>query len=366
MIRVAYVTKNLAANGITNVVMNYGIHLDQSRFELTVFSGAPVEHIYANRLKEENIRVIELAEKRANPVAYYTALWKELRKGFDIVHIHGNSATITIELLVSMLAGVRIRIAHGHNVTCDHRILHRVLQPVMKRGYSHGFACSDAAGKWLFGNGSYEVLPNAFETAKFRFDPEPRKRIRKALGLSDQFVMGNVARFNAQKNHGFLLSIFEKVAKQRQDAVLLLVGNGPKLEEIQKRIANHPYRERIIYYGITEKVEELYDAMVVFVLPTQYEGLGIVFIEAQISGLPVVTSNRVPQEVDVAGRTVMLSLDADPAVWCDAILGSTQIDRMEFYKEHRNEISAYDISQSIRKLERTYEALIENAGDRRS
>lgn len=360
MVKVIYVTKNLAANGITGVVMNYGIHLDKSQFKLDVITGAPVESIYREKLENNNIKVIDLPPKRKNPVAYYQKMWRQLKKGYDIIHIHGNSATITVELMMAKLAGIKVRIAHSHNVTCDHKRIHHVLQPLMRKLYTYGFACSKAAGKWMFGKGAFEVLPNAFQTEKFIFNEVERIQVRKSLGISDKYVIGNVARFNDQKNHEYLLKVFEKVAEKREDAVLLLVGNGPNLEKIQKKIAEHPYKDRIIYYGITDKVAQLYAAMDVFVLPTKYEGLGIVFVEAQINGLPVVTSDQVPREVNIADRAVFLPLTEDVSAWCKSILNAPQTERKEFYASHKSSIEAYNISRCACRLKEKYETFINN------
>lgn len=361
MIKIAYITKNLAANGITNVVMNYGMRLEKSRFELTIIAGDPIESIYENKLIQRGINVIKLPSKKKNPLAYYKKIWKELRNNYQIVHIHCNSATSIVDLLMAKLIGIRVRIVHCHNITCDHVAIHKALQPILKKLYTYGFACSDAAGKWMFGNSSYEVLPNAFQTEKFIFDDSKRNAVRESLKITDKFVIGNVARFNDQKNHEYLLRIFEGVAQKRDDAVLLLVGNGPNLNNIKKKIEEHPYHNRIIYYGITDNVTELYSAMDVFVLPTKYEGLGIVFVEAQINGLPVVTSDRVPCEVNIENRVQFLPLKSDVQEWVEAVLTAPQIERASFYTTHRDSIDKYNISKCINQLESKYRKLVECA-----
>lgn len=365
MIKIAYLTKNLAANGITNVALNYGLRLDKSRFQLTLIAGVPVEEVYRQKLAEEGIRLVELPPKKKNPLGYYGKIWSELKRSYDIVHVHGSSATITVEILLAKLAGVPVRIAHSHSVSCDHPRIHKALKPILKKLCSYGFACSSAAGAWLFGDGAYKVLPNAFQVEKFVFDPETRKRVRENLGIEQAFVIGNIARFNESKNHGYLLDVFEKVAEKRVDAVLLLVGNGPKLEEIKARILKHPYQERILYYGITDKPEELYAAMDVFALPTRYEGLGIVFVEAEISGLPAVASEGVPREVDIDGRVQFLPLTEAEDLWCEAILTDRSVDRAQFYETHRSEIMKYDIACSVKQLSDTYQRLVEEAGRRK-
>jgi len=359
MIKIAYITKNLAANGITNVIMNYGMRIGKDKFELTIIAGNPVESIYEYKLKQEGIKIVKLPPKKKNPLSYYREMWKELKNNYQIVHIHCNSATNVVELMMAKLVGIKVRIIHSHNVTCDHALIHQIFQPILKRLYTHGFACSDAAGKWMFGDSPYEVLPNAFETEKFAFDESSRNTVRKSLNITDKFVIGDVARFNDQKNHEYLLQIFEEVASKRDNAVLLLVGNGPNLDKIKQKIEEHPYRDRIIYYGITDNVTELYCAMDAFVLPTKYEGLGIVFVEAQINGLPVITSDRVPREVDIVGNTQFLPLEKNPEKWAKQILDvPTNFNRKAFYEQNVDAISAYDIKKAVHRLEDYYRRAI--------
>ena len=358
-INVVHMTKNLAANGITNVVLNYCIKLDSEKYNFTIMCGSPVEDIYRNVCTENNIQIIELPNKNKSSKEYYLSIWRNLsKKKYDIVHVHGNSATMTMELLFAKLKGINVRVAHSHNSTCDNLKIHKLLSPIMKRLYTKGFACSNIAGKWLFGDSLYDVLPNGFDVEKFLFNVELRNRLRKQLSLEDKYVVGCVARFNDQKNHPFLLDIFNEIAKEKNDAVLLLVGNGPKLDEILALINKHPYKDRIIYYGITDKVYELYSAMDVFLLPTKYEGLGIVFIEAQINGLPCVTSDQVPEEVDFGGRVKFLSLDSEKEKWAIETISTMQIDRTKVFEQYNEQINNYDIKSSSKILDEYYEGAI--------
>lgn len=360
VIKIAYVTKNMASNGITNVVMNYGTKLDQSKFQLTIITGTPIElKEYSEKCRKYGIKIVLLPAKDKSAIAYYRALWRELKNHYDIVHVHGNSAIITIEMMMAKFSGIKVRIAHCHNIMCDHTIAHKILRPVFKNLYTYGFACSMDAGKWLFRNGTFEVLPNAFQTERFVFNPTARTKIRKLLGIENNFVIGNIARFNDQKNHSYLLDVFEKVAQRKEDAILLLIGNGPNLEMIKNKIEKHPNKDRIIYYGVTDKIEELYSAMDVFVLPTKYEGLGIVFVEAQINGLPVVTSNRVPREVAMGNKIIFLPLESSQDLWCKTILQINVSDRKTFYETHYTDIMRYDIDCNVKRLENIYQKLVD-------
>lgn len=360
-VRVAMIANYLVKNGISNVIMNYCINLDKSKADITIIVGTPVEPYYRELCKKNNIGLIELPSRKKDTVSYYMALFKEFSASkYDIVHVHGNSATITAELLIARLKGIKIRIAHCHNSTCDNIKIHKALLPIFNRMYTYGYACSSLAGDWLFGQDKYDILPNCFDTKKFLFNAAKREQIRKELCLEGKFVIGTVARFNDQKNHPYLLKIFESVAREREDAYLFLVGGGPNLGEIKKQIAEHPYKDRIIYYGETNRVEDIYNIFDVFVLPTKFEGLGIVFIEAQINGLPVVTSNKVPPEVNIGNRTRFIAISENNIEeWKNAIFNAEIIDRTEFFYKHEDEISVYDIKNNAGFLLECYEKMMQ-------
>lgn len=360
MIKVAHVTKFLKSNGITNVIMNYSSHLDKSSFMNTIIAGAPISEIYRNQCNEEKVEVKELPSKDKSSLGYYISLFKFFQNGkYDIVHIHGNSATITVEMLLAKIAGIKVRIAHCHNSTCDHVYIHKLLSPFFKRLYTKGYACSDLAGKFMFGNSPYTVLTNGFEIDKFIFNQEKRDSLRQKLNLDNKFVIGNVARFNDQKNHIFLLDIFKQIASVDQDAVLFLVGAGPLLDKIKQLISEHPYKERIIYYGETDHVEDLYNAMDIFVLPSKYEGLGIVFIEAQINGLKCVTSDHVPSEVNINNHTVFLSLSENIEKWCIEALSTFSENRIDASMLAYKSAQEYNIHFSVKQLENDYRKLLD-------
>ena len=359
-ISVAMLTNDMNINGISTVVMNYCKYLNKEKFNITIIAGRPINELYVEECKKYGITLMEMPERREKPTRFYLRLFKcFIANKYDIVHVHGNSAMITPELFLAWTCGIKHRITHSHNSTCDNMKAHRVLLPIFNKLYTDGFACSNLAGRWLFGTNKFKVLNNGFLVEKFKFDNTKRQSLRKKYGLEDSFVIGNVARFNDQKNHQFLLNVFESVAEQKANAKLVLVGTGPNLESVKARIANSKFKDRILYLGESDKVNELYNLMDVFVLPSKHEGLGIVFIEAQINGLPVVTSDQVPREVNIGEMTKFLSLNESADKWAGEILKVKYIDRDAFYEEHRSKIDLYNIKNNAKELENYYESMME-------
>lgn len=359
IIRIAYLTKDMDVNGISTVILNYCQNIDRSRYCITIIAGPPIPMVYKEKLDALGIDIVEVPNKITDSRGYYQALFKELsRRKYDIVHVHGNSTTITIELMIAWLKGIRVRIAHCHNSTCDHLRAHKLLRPLFDLMYTHGFACSELAGKWMFGDKKFRVIPNGFDTKRFHFDASVRDDVRKELGIKEALLLGHIGRFNNQKNHPFLLDVFEAVARERDDAWLVLVGGGPDFEKVNELIQQHPYNKRIIVYGETDYPERIYNAMDVFVFPSKHEGLGIVLLEAQINGLRCIASDVVPDEASLGDSLKLLPLEESIENWKNMILEQHYEDRDQLYRNHMNHIMQYNIYENAQDMQSLYSASV--------
>lgn len=359
-LRIAYLTKDMAVNGITAVIMNYCRHLDRDRYQLTVLAGSPITETYRTECEKLGVQLIELPPKKSAPKAYYRAIWKHLSaRAFDVVHIHGNSATITVELAIAAWKGIGVRIAHSHNTTCDNEKLHKLLSPLFRLLCTHRIACGEEAGKWMFGRKPFVSLPNGIDNARFAFDPNKRAEVRRELGV-EGYLIGHIGRFNDQKNHPFLLSVFEKAAAVLPNAYLLLVGDGPNYDKVTAMIETHPYKSRIICYGTTDRMDAVYSAIDVFVLPSLFEGLPVALIEAQSAGLDCVVSDRVTGEADLTNSVAFLPID-DAAGWAEKLSAlsttHTEVDRERCSAERRDRITraGYDAAVNARMLSSIYD-----------
>ena len=357
-IKVELVVNDFVINVISTVIMNYCRNLDMKQFQVTIVAGAPIAPLYRSECEALGIKWCLLPERKTSPGAYYKALFSVLsRKRFDIVHVHGNSATITPELFFAWIKGIKIRIAHSHSSNCTHLKAHRLLLPLFNRLYTHAFACSNCAGEWLFGKKAFILVPNGFTVSRFRFSEEKRQQVRAELGLEDKFVLGQVGLINATKNQHFMLKLFESIAPQASDTFLLLIGTGPDFDKVSELVSRHPYRDRILLYGESKDPSVLYNAMDVFVFPSIYEGLGIVLLEAQMNGLKCVVSDSVPEEVRLGSNVSFLSLEENIQKWVEEILAPSQIDRDSFYQKNIEAISQYDIRENALALMRLYKKM---------
>lgn len=353
MVRIAVITKNLNLNGISNVVMNYCTKIDKEKFKITILTNSEIAEKNKNLCKNNNIDIIVLPS-RENIIAYFFALLNILnKKKYDIVHVNGNSSTIFFDLLAEKLKGIKIRIAHSHNTTCNHLLLNKILYPLFSKLYTNAFACGNDAGKWMFHDKPFTVIKNGFDVNNFKFNSGRRNKIRKELRLENKYVIGHIGGFNNEKNQQFLLEIFNKIAYKNKESYLLLIGDGYNFETIKSIAENSPYNNRIMLYGKTNDSASMYDAMDLFVLPSLHEVLPVVLLEAQISGLPCVVSDTVTNEVDF-GDIVWKSLNDNSSEWLNKLPYRNEDSRMKYFNDHIEIIKQYDIRNDVKMLENTY------------
>ena len=258
---------------------------------------------------------------------------KELTKIFNennykIVHSHINTLSV-FPLKIAKKCGIPVRIAHSHSTTnkkeWKKNMLKQILRPFSKKYATNYMCCSELAGRWLFGNKEYNngnvyILNNAIDVEKFSYNESIRIKKRKELNIDDnKLIIGHVGRFVEQKNHKFLIDIFNQVQLKHKNAILLLIGQGPLLNEIKDKVKKLNLEEKVMFLGQREDINELYQAMDIFIFPSLYEGLGMALVEAQYSGLPCIASDEIPKEADITKNIIFLNLNRDKSKWADSI-----------------------------------------------
>ena len=323
MIRILYTVNGLRVNGMSAVILQYIANLNKNEYSFTLFTDE-IESQYEPLLEVNCVKVIQSHNRKRNPIAYYKELSDVIKEGrYDIIHAHGNSATIGLEMLAAKMHDISVRIAHSHNTTCMHPMIDRLLRPLLYGTYTHGIACGVEAGKWLFKGHNHIVIKNGIDLKKFSFQERKRSEVRKALNLTNQYVIGHIGRFTEQKNHRMILQIFKHYLKNHE-AVLLLVGNGPKETEIRKLASELRISDKVIFYGITSDTSPLYSAMDIFLFPSKFEGVPLTLIEAQANGLPCLISDTISPEVMITDLITSLPL-SDEMLWSDRL--NTVVDR---------------------------------------
>lgn len=360
IIRVAQVMGKMAGGGVEAVVMNYYKYIDKNKVQFDFIVDSDSTNIPKEEIESMGGRVIIVPPyQRLNK--YIPALIKLFKtEKYKIVHSHINTLSI-FPLFAAKQAGIPVRIAHNHSTAGKGELkkntLKYVLRPFSKLMPNYYFACSEYAGKWLFGKNAFKknnakIINNAINLDKFLYNKEIRERKRKELKLESKFVVGHVGRFTYQKNHRFLIDIFNEIHKQDNNAILMLIGTGELEEEIKQKVKNLNLSEYVRFMGQRNDVNEMMQVMDVFVLPSFYEGLPVVGIEAQATGMPCVVSAAVTKEVEVTNKVEFIDLCNDANFWAKKILEKKSFKR----NNAENELTknGYNIKIEANKLAEYY------------
>lgn len=320
MIRILVVitTAFTRTGGLATVMMNYWRALDKSELSFDFASTNKIDELLLEEISKEGCHYYQLPPRK-HVFSYYRAL-KELCQGYDVVHVHANSATSVIELMAAKTAGVHKRIHHNHNSHTAHPLLNKIIHPLFIRTVTDAVSCSDEAGKWLFGKDNYAILPNAINVDNFKYDPDVRQMIRNEFGIAEEeYVIGHIGKFVDAKNHEFLIKVFTKYHSTHPKSKLLLVGDGVWRPKIEAWVSESGCSESIILAGLRSDIPALAQAFDVFVFPSIYEGLPLSVLEAQSSGLPCFISTNVSSAVKVGCDVFMKDLSDGVESWAQSI-----------------------------------------------
>lgn len=359
-IRVAQVMGKMLGGGVESVVMNYYRHIDRNKVQFDFLVDDDSTRVPEEEIKELGGRVLHIPPYQ-HPLRYRKELVRLFREEhWPIVHSHINTLSV-FPLSAAKKAGVPVRIAHSHSSMgkgeLTKNLMKLALRPLSNLYPTERFACSEYAGKWLFGrDADFTVIPNAIELEKFCFDPIIRQETRRELGIADDmFLVGHVGRFMPQKNQTFLVDVLDKLLPQKPDTILAFVGDGPDRPNVQQHAQALGISDHILFLGQRTDVNHLYQAFDAFCLPSRYEGLGMVAIEAQVAGCPCVLSDQVPHEADVSGHSAFISIQ-EPDSWASEILRIQGADKREQINSNKK-LDFYDIEEQSKKICAQYEYL---------
>ena len=368
MIRILQSVSNMDRGGIETMLMNYYRHMDRTLVQFDFLANKSKPGNYNEEIRALGGRIF--LSPGLNPLHYpqYIRFMKELlarEKDIRVLHAH-NEAMGLYALRGAKAAGLQARIAHAHN-TCivrDYKWpLKMLCKPQLADTATALWGCGRDAGIYFFGKKNWEargmIVHNAIELDRFRFDPETRARMRREYGLDGHTVIGHVGRFNVQKNHSRLLDIFAAYLHQDASALLLLLGEGELETTMKQKAQQLGIAESVRFTGLQSNVNEWYQAMDMFVMPSLFEGLPVVGVEAQASGLPCLFSDAVTDEVALSAQAKRLSLQADDGAWAKALLdaGHTHADRAEGESIVRR--AGYDICQEATRIQNLYLTMAE-------
>ena len=364
-IRVLQILGIVAGGGVESVIMNYYEHIDRTKvqFDFVVHNDNKID--ITDKVKQMGGRVYQVTPYYRNPIAFVWDIYKVLKKNhYTIVHSNMNTLS-AFPLFAAWLAGVPVRILHNHSTASPgetkRNIMKYILRPLAKLFANRYFACSRLAGEWMYGkkmmdSGKVTIINNAIDLKKYAFNPRKREALRKELGITDEFVIGHVGRFMFQKNHEFLIDVFAKALKMQPNMVLLLIGDGPLKQSIEDKVRKLGIEENVKFLGLRNDVQDLYNAMDLFVLPSYYEGLPVVGVEAQANGLPMLVSTNVTPEMKKTHIVKYVNLSDGIKAWSMYIVLKEDCIPNEHENTYKDmQFAGFDIMKEVENLVKIYD-----------
>lgn len=367
MYRILQVAVANDRSGLTGYIINNykRINRDKYQFDFITYDD---KLDFSDEVEKMGAKIFYLP--RPFHIVTYFRILKSIYEKCDYVAIHFNlSYANIVPIIFAKMIGFKRIIVHSHSTGIDDSsalirmvkwMIHLIGKQMIPLVATDYFACSKLAARWMFPNSvikknKYEVLYNAIELTKFRFNRQKRDVMRKRLSIADDiFVIGHVGRFTYQKNHEFLIDVFLELEKLEPKSILLLVGDGPDREKIEDKVVSCGLFEKVKFLGQRSDVADLYQAMDVLVLPSRFEGLCIVAIEAQMAALPNVCSEALSEETKVSSDYTSLSLNLSAREWANKILEKKGIVRKD--NTELLQAAGYDADKEIKRLERLYKS----------
>lgn len=360
-IRIAQIMGKWIGGGVEAVVMNYYRHIDRNKIQFDFICDEDSTNIPYEEIEQLGGKVI-LIPPYQKAIKYHKKLKRVLKEeNYKIVHSHINTLSV-FSLWAAKSAKVPIRIAHSHSTTNKKEkkknLIKQLLRPFSKVFATDYMCCSELAGRWLFGNKEYDkgnvyLLKNAIDVDKFKYDENVRKETREELNIEDStLVVGHIGRFVTQKNHIFLIDIFNEVHKEKPDSILLLIGQGPLQDMIKEKVKKLGLTDSVKFLGQRKDANRLYQAMDVFVLPSLYEGLPVVGVEAQAAGLFCLFSNDMTKETKILDKTEFVDEKQTTEIWKNEIINIKNSVRYNSIEELSE--NGFNINLEGKKLEEQY------------
>ncbi len=368
MIRVAVIMGKMHAGGKKNLVMEYYRHIDRNKIQFDFFCDADSNSVSKKEIETLGGRVYIIPPYQ-KILANISAMKKIFKKN-NYQILHGYNSTMNV---FAMFAGKQcnIPIRINESISMGHKndkknFLKNILKTFSTCFATHFMSNGEVCGRWQFGDklfdeGKVMVFKTVIDVEKHGFEPGLREKCRKKFDLEDNIVIGHIGRFTAQKNTLFIIDIFNEIEKKEPKAKLLLIGHGELEGEMLSKIKQYGLNDKVLYLGKREDIHQFYNAMDCFLLPSLYEGLPVVGVEAECCGMPMFFSTEIPRESSPCDDLgVFIELEKSAEEWAGIVLSKTRKnmnnrrDRCESVRE-----AGFDSAIEGIKLLEFYNQLVE-------
>jgi len=366
MKKILYVIGKMDRGGAESFLMNVLRNINHKKYQFVIATFEPPKdgekYVFADELEKMGVKIVRLRDTRTRKPWDFTKQIEDLvrEEKIDIIHSQIDFMS-ALTLPGAKRGGAKKLISHSHNTYNSifespiKNVVSKILRKRLLRYANVRLACGYEAGEYLYGpRAKFDVIPNGIDTAKFKYDKVARNKVRKQFGIpKDATVLLNVGRLEKQKNQSFLLDIFEKYATKNPNSFLFIIGNGSLKDSLRKKIQNSAFVKNIYLLDARSDIRDFYMAADYFVLPSLYEGVPFVGIEAQTSGLKCIFSTGTPSESKIIDTTVFAPLDLEK--WISE-LKSPNMDESRAQLANDERVKEFDIKESVKKLEGVYDA----------
>lgn len=348
MKRILCIVGSMDAGGAETFLMKLYRSFDKTKYQMDFIVATTEKGTYDAEIESLGGIIYHVSPKSEGFIRNFTAIRQIVKENhYDIVLRTSQNSLSALELLAAKMGGANKRIFRSSNsnasaTSSKQRIIHRMCRFMPILFSNIRIAPSTEAAEFMFGkhcisNGKATILKNAVDLDKYRFNLEDREALRRELGIENNFVIGHVGRFNEQKNHAFLIDIFSDIKKRKQDAKMLLVGDGELKSDIEKRVEDLNLKNDVLFLGVRNDVTCLLSAMDALVFPSLFEGMPNVVIESQAAGLPCYISDTITREAKITDFVTFIPLSFDSSRWAEIV---------------STDVSAYDRTDATLTLER--------------
>lgn len=363
MIRILQVVNCMDRAGLETMLMNYYRNIDRTKVQFDFLTHRPYRGTYDDEIESMGGKIYyapRLYPQNYYPYFKYMKQFFKSHPEYKIIHSHIDTMT-AFPLLCAKRSSVPVRIAHSHSSKLDKdmklpiKYIAKLVVPNVANNY---FACGEVAGKFLYRNRSFRIIRNAIDLEKYKYNETIRKDVRNKLNIKDDFTIGHVGRYCYIKNQSFVIDVFNEIIKVKPNSKLLLIGKGPDEKMLKEKVNKLGLQNKVLFLIDRNDVHELYQAMDVFIMPSLFEGLPLVGVEAQANGLPCIISDKVSNEIVLTDNIQLMKL-ADTAVnWSNKILNLDIHRSLENYQLIVDK--GYDIKCEAKDLMNMYISLSEN------
>lgn len=334
--------------GIETFFMTYYRKMNHEKYSfdfITVYDNM----VFSEEIKGNKGKIYKVTNFKNNPLKYQYEILKIMKEGdYDTVYVNMLSAANLIPIKMAKKIGIKNIIAHSHNSNTPKSIakivLHNLNKFSIKKYANKYIACSIKAGKWMFGdNFDFQLLNNAIDLNKFSYNSDVKKKILKEL--NENYVVGHIGRFTTAKNQEFIIEIAKEVLRKDNNISFVLIGEGEDKKKIKEKIKAENLEKNILILDSTQEIYKYYSKFDLFILPSKFEGLPIVGIEAQANGLPCLFSSEITEELKINENVIFLSIN-NIDFWTNEILKKRK--RVHQIKLREN---GYDIDYNYKIFE---------------